>query len=160
MTNNKGFTLIELILVILISGIVIGIISNLGFLIINERKLTLKAYEIMQCLIEIRDNAFTKDEGYPDWVYFYPFSDLILIKSFDKAKNTYKTIKIIDLSIEGIDLLSAVFGNNNYVYFNRLSVPSSGGTIAICYKNVRKYIVITPATGRIYISNEAPRNWE
>lgn len=160
MTNNKGFTLIELSLVILISGIIVGIVSNFSFLIINERKLVLKTYEIMQCLVEIRDNAFTKNEGYPDLICFYPFSELILIKSFDKSKNTYKTIKIIDLSIEGMDLLSAVFGNNNYIYFNRLSLPSSGGTIAISYKNMRKYIIVTPATGRIYVSNEMPKNWE
>lgn len=158
--NIKGFTLIELLIGITIFAIVIYLGVNFIYSQILERKLILKGYEILQSLIELRDSSYIKEEGFPDMVFFYPSLDLILIKVFDKKSNMYRVSKKIDLSIDKIDLLSAVFGNNDYLYFNRLSIPSSGGTIAIRYKNMRKYIVVTPATGRIYISDEKPENWE
>ncbi len=145
---------------LVIFSILVAIIFNFSFAVINERKIMLKAYEVMQCLVEVRDIAFTKEEDYPDLVCFYPSSDLILVKSFDKAKNMYKVIRRLDLSKENIDLISVIFGTNDYVYFNKLGIPSSGGTIAISYKDVRKYIIVTPATGRIYVSNEPPKSWE
>ncbi|MGC9001858.1 MAG: type II secretion system protein [Dictyoglomus sp.] len=157
---NRGFTLIELLLTFVILGIIATITLNFSLAIIDERKMLQKSYEIMQCLVEVRDGAFIKEEDYTDLVCFYPFSDLILVKTFDRVKNMYKVIKKIDLSQENIDLTSAVFGTNNYVYFNKLGIPSSGGTIAISYKSVRKYIIVTPATGRIYVSNEMPKSWD
>lgn len=158
--GSRGFTLIELLLTLVVLSIIATITLNFSLTVINERKMMLKSYEIMQCLVEVRDIAFTKEEDYPDLVCFYPSSDLILVKTFDRAKNMYKVIKKIDLSRENINLISAIFGTNDYVYFNKLGIPSSGGTIAISYKNVRKYIIVTPATGRIYVSNEMPKSWE
>lgn len=158
--GKNGFTLLELLITILIFGLISYVVFNFTYSQILERRLILKAYEIMQCLTEIRDSSYIRDEGLPDMVFFYPSVDLILVKVFDKKANMYRVSRKMDLSIDGIDLLSANFGVNEFVYFNRLSIPSSGGTIAIGYKNMRKYIIVTPATGRIYISNEKPESWE
>lgn len=160
MNYKKGFTLVEVLITVLVFGLISYVVFKFTYPQILERKLILRAYEIMQCLTEIRDSSYSKEEGFPDMIFFYPAVDLILVKVFDKKANIYRVSRKIDLSIDGIDLFSANFGVGDFLYFNRLSIPSSGGTIAIGYKNMRKYIIVTPATGRIYISNEKPQNWE
>ncbi len=159
MINLNGYTLIELLITILI----IGILSYMSYYIIvaslDNAHLNNCAIEILKELVELRDSAYSCDEGTPNILFFFPSIDKIVLKFYDKKSNFYKITKIIDLKDENIDLISSVFGVNEYVYFNRLGIPSSGGTIVIRYKNMRKYIVVTPATGRIYISDKKPEEW-
>ncbi len=43
--------------------------------------------------------------------------------------------------------------------FNSLGRPGSGGTVILKSGNAKRYIIITPVTGRIRVSLEPPQNW-
>uniref|UniRef100_A0A7C3RH70 Prepilin-type N-terminal cleavage/methylation domain-containing protein n=1 Tax=Dictyoglomus thermophilum TaxID=14 RepID=A0A7C3RH70_DICTH len=158
MTNLNGYTLIELLITVIIIGILSYISFHVTIASLDRANLNSCAILILKELVELRDSAYSCDEGTPNILFFFPSIDKIVLKCYDKKSNFYKITKIIDLREENIDLVSSVFGVNEYVYFNRLGIPSSGGTVVIRYKNMRKYVVVTPATGRIYISDKMPED--
>ncbi|MCX6088854.1 MAG: prepilin-type N-terminal cleavage/methylation domain-containing protein [Candidatus Atribacteria bacterium] len=54
---------------------------------------------------------------------------------------------------EGVVLYRANFIENNILYFYPTGTPSSGGTITLRVKDRLKYVIITPVTGRVRISD-------
>ena len=45
------------------------------------------------------------------------------------------------------------------VQFNCLGRPSSGGTVVLKSGAGRRYIIVTPVTGRVRVSRDPPQNW-
>lgn len=43
--------------------------------------------------------------------------------------------------------------------FNNMGRPSSGGTVILKAGNARRYIIVTPVTGRVRISRNPPQHW-
>jgi prepilin-type N-terminal cleavage/methylation domain-containing protein len=43
--------------------------------------------------------------------------------------------------------------------FNNMGRPSSGGTVILKAGNARRYIIVTPVTGRVRISKNPPQHW-
>ncbi len=50
--------------------------------------------------------------------------------------------------------------NVPYVHFNRLGRPSSGGTVILQSGSAEKrYVIVTPVTGRVRVSRDPPAHW-
>ncbi|HOJ93034.1 MAG TPA: prepilin-type N-terminal cleavage/methylation domain-containing protein [Dictyoglomaceae bacterium] len=156
MRDREGFTLIELLIVCSIISFLLYMSVSWGISYIQSWKLTRSALTILRKISELRDTSFSYGENTPDMIYFYPAIDLVVWKTFNSDKNKYEVKESYSFLEEKIDLVSATFGDNNYIYFTRIGTPSSGGTIALGIKNLRKYIIITPATGRVYLSDKMP----
>lgn len=158
--NHKylGFTLLELLIVFLIFSIFI-ITLSFNFINFFERlSLEEATINLFTTLKLFQENACSQKDYY-DLFEFYPTIELCIWKVYNSSSNSYKVHKKIDLTKYKVDLISANFGNLNLLYFTHLGIPSSGGTVVLGKGKLRKYVIITPATGRIWISDFPPENW-
>lgn len=147
--HNKGYTLIELMVVVVIISLLLGIgINGLDYLI-QWNKLNVTAGLLSSELKNIQSRAFY--EG----VYY----KLQFMPSLDKYR-IYKQTELIDDTIfKDIDLFNSNFTDNK-VYFYPNGVPSMGGTVTL--KNRRGkvlYVIMTPVTARVRVSRYPPENW-
>jgi len=147
--HNKGYTLIELMVVVVIVSLLLGLgVSGLDYLI-QWNKLNVTAGLLSSELKNIQSRAFY--EG----VYY----KLQFLPSLDKYKIYKKTELIDDIILKDIDLFNTNF-TNNIIYFYPNGVPSMGGTITL--KNKRGkilYVIMTPVTARVRVSPDPPENW-
>jgi len=147
--RNNGFTLIELIVVVVIISLLLGLgINGLDYLI-QWNKLNVTAGLLSSELKNTQSRAFYEGVYYK--LQFMPSSDKYRI---------YKQTELIDdIILKDIDLFNTNFTNNN-LYFYPNGVPSMGGTVTL--KNKRGkilYVIMTPVTARVRVSPNPPENW-
>ncbi|MCX7846191.1 MAG: prepilin-type N-terminal cleavage/methylation domain-containing protein [Dictyoglomaceae bacterium] len=153
-----GFTLLELLIAFSILSIIIITLSYNFINLIDSLNLEEATINLFTTLKLFHENASSQKDYY-DLFEFYPTIELCIWKVYNSSSNSYKVYKIIDLNKYKVDLISANFGTLNILHFTSLGIPSSGGTIVLGKGKLRKYIIITPATGRIWISDLPPENW-
>jgi len=56
---------------------------------------------------------------------------------------------------KGVKLYTTNFPSN-ILYFDPTGIPSCGGTVTIRSKEERRYIIVTPVTGRVRFSEKPP----
>lgn len=147
--RNKGYTLIELMVVVVIVSLLLGLgINGLNYLI-QWNKLNTAAALLSSELKNIQSRAFY--EG----VYY----KLQFLPSLDKYRIYKQTELIDDIILKDIDLFNTNFTNNN-IYFYPNGVPSMGGTVTLKNKRGKTlYIIMTPVTARVRVSLKPPENW-
>ncbi len=147
--RNKGYTLIELMVVVIIISLLLGLgINGLDYLI-QWNKLNTAAALLSSELKNIQSRAFY--EG----VYY----KLQFMPSLDKYR-IYKQSELIDdIIFKDIDLFNSNFTDNK-VYFYPNGVPSMGGTVTLKNKRGKVlYVIMTPVTARVRVSRDPPENW-
>jgi len=147
--HNKGYTLIELIVVVVIISLLLGLSLNGLYNLIQWNKLNRAAAILSSELKNTQSRAFYEGVYYK--IQFWP--------SLDRYRIYKQTVLCKDEQLEDIDLFNANFTNNK-VYFYPSGVPSMGGTVTL--KNKRGkilYVIMTPVTARVRISTEPPENW-
>ncbi|MEN2984342.1 MAG: prepilin-type N-terminal cleavage/methylation domain-containing protein [Dictyoglomaceae bacterium] len=158
--NNEtwGFTLLELLIAFSIFSIII-IALGYNFLnlfdILSLEEATINLFSALKLF---QESACSQKE-YHDFFEFYPNVELCLWKVYNSNSNSYRIFRIIDLKKYKVDLISADFGSLNLLYFTSLGIPSAGGTVVLGRGRLRKYIIVTPATGRMWVSDSPPENW-
>ena len=147
--HKKGYTLIELMVVIVIISLLLGLgINGLDYLI-QWNKLNVTAALLSSELKNIQSRAFY--EG----VYY----KLQFLPSLDKYRIYKQTELIDDIILKDIDLFNSNFTNNN-IYFYPNGVPNMGGTVTLKNKRGKVlYVIMTPVTARVRVSPEPPENW-
>jgi len=147
--RNNGFTLIELMVVVVIISLLLGLgINGLDYLI-QWNKLNVTAGLLSSELKNSQSRAFY--EG----IYY----KLQFLPSLDKYRIYKQTELIDDIILKDIDLFNTNFTNNN-LYFYPNSVPSMGGTVTLKNKRGKVlYIIMTPVTARVRVSPNPPENW-
>jgi prepilin-type N-terminal cleavage/methylation domain-containing protein len=147
--RNKGFTLIELMIVVGIISLLLGLgINGLDYLI-QWNKLNTAAGLLSSELKNTQSRAFYEGVYYK--LQFWP--------SLDRYRIYKQTELIDDIILKDIDLFNTNFTDNN-IYFYPNGVPSMGGTVTL--KNKRGtvlYVIMTPVTARVRVSPEPPENW-
>jgi prepilin-type N-terminal cleavage/methylation domain-containing protein len=152
--HNKGYTLIELMVVVGIISLLLGlVISGLDYLI-QWNKLNTAAALLSSELKNTQSRAFYEGAYYK--IEFYATFDCPTLNKYRIYKQTelYKEIKL-----ESVELFKTNFTNNK-VFFYPNGVPSMGGTVTL--KNKRGkilYVIMTPVTARVRVSPEPPENW-
>jgi len=147
--RNKGYTLIELMVVVGIISLLLGLGINGFYSLIQWSKLNTAAALLSSELKNTQSRAFY--EG----VYF----KLQYMPSLDRYRIYKQTELINDIILKDIDLFNTNFTNNN-LYFYPNSVPSMGGTVTLKNKRGKVlYVIMTPVTARVRVSPEPPENW-
>ena len=148
--RNKGYTLIELMVVVVIISLLLGLSLNGLYNLIQWSKLNRAAALLSSELKNTQSRAFYEGVYYK--IDFWAPLDRYRIY---RRTELYKDIQLE----EDIDLFNTNFTNSK-VYFYPNGVPSMGGTVTL--KNKRGkilYVIMTPVTARVRISTEPPENW-
>ncbi|MCK4241290.1 MAG: type II secretion system protein [Candidatus Atribacteria bacterium] len=146
---NKGYTLIELMVVVVIIFLLLALSLNGLDNLIQWNKLNTAAVLLSSELKNTQSRAFYEGVYYK--LQFWPNLNRYII---------YKQSELIkDIKLEDIDLFNTNFTDNN-VYFYPSGVPGQGGTITLKNKKGKVlYVIMTPVTARIRISQNPPENW-
>ena len=150
-SNNrtKGYTLIELMVVVGIISLLLGFgINGLDYLI-QWNKLNTAAALLSSELKNSQSRAFYEGVWYK--IDFW--------ESLDRYRIYKQTEVYKDVQLEDIDLFNSNFTDDK-VYFYPNGVPNMGGTVTL--KNRRGkviYVIMTPVTARVRVSQEPPENW-
>jgi len=147
--RNKGYTFIELMVVVVIISLLLGLgINGIDYLI-QWNKLNVTAGLLSSELKNTQSRAFYEGAYYK----------LQFLPSLDRYRIYKQTELINDIILKDIDLFNTNFTNNN-LYFYPNSVPSMGGTITLKNKRGKVlYVIMTPVTARVRVSPEPPENW-
>ncbi len=153
--NEKGFTLIELICLVMLLGIIIAIaapaLADFG----QKRSLDLAARAMVIDIRKTRQKAITT--GWSQLIEMRTNHDDYNIKD-GKTNETELVALPPDVSYrsnnfplkDGYRLLS----------FSRSGAPNSGGTVSLTNRSGDVlYIIVTPATGRVRIDDQPPAHW-
>jgi len=147
--RNKGYTLLELMVVVGIIFLLLGLSFNGLYNLIEWSKLNRAAALLSSELKNTQSRSFY--EGIYYKLQFWPALDRYRI---------YQQIELIDdIILEDIDLFNTNFTDNN-LYFYPNGVPSMGGTVTLKNKKGKiLYVIMTPVTARVRVSPEPPENW-
>ena len=147
--RNKGFTIIELMVVLCIISLLLGLGINGLYNLIQWNKLNTAAALLSSELKNTQSRAFYEGVYYK--LQFWP--------SLDRYRIYKQTELVEDIILEDIDLFNSNFTDDN-VYFYPNGVPSMGGTVTLKNKRGKVlYVIMTPVTARVRVSPEPPENW-
>jgi Tfp pilus assembly protein FimT len=122
----------------------------------EERALDLAARSVALDMRRLQQAAITS--GLTCCMQFYLSNHSY--RMLDYAADTIKRIYLPEgITIQSVTFLSS--GGTYNLCFRRSGAPNRGGTL--CIRNERgdrRYVIVTPATGRVRISKTPPEHWE
>ena len=155
--RNNGFTLIELMVVVVIVSLLLGLSLNGLYKLIQWSKLNTAAALLSSELKNSQSRAFY--EGVYYTIEFYTTFN------WPTSSNKYKILKgseselYKEIKLEGVELFKTNFTYNK-VRFYPNGVPSMGGTVTLKNKKGKVlYVIMTPVTARVRVSPDPPENW-
>ncbi|HBY56435.1 MAG TPA: hypothetical protein DEG96_01000 [Candidatus Atribacteria bacterium] len=155
--RNKGYTLIELMVVVGIISLLLGLSINGLNNLIQWNKLNTAAALLSSELKNTQSRAFYEGVYYK--IEFYTTFN------WPTSPNKYKIFKgseselYKEIKLEGVELFKTNFTDNR-VRFKPSGVPSQGGTVTLKNKKEKVlYVIMTPVTARVRISPDPPENW-
>jgi prepilin-type N-terminal cleavage/methylation domain-containing protein len=154
---RKGFTLIELIIVIAIIIILTGVAVPLGAGYITERNVYNAATQIQQDLLLAQNLAITHSSDASGWfeIYFYPSGNKYYVETTEDAVFTppsNMTGKVITRKFSTALKFSG-YSDGGYVAFDNQGIPHpSGGVITLSNTSESKVVTVTISPiGRVKI---------
>lgn len=151
--SHRGFTLIELFITVTMLGLLLAVaLPRLSAL--SSWQLESAARKMAVDLRLTRNEAVSS--GKVCQVKFFVYGQLYQLHLAGENR-------MVNLP-EGISFQgSTTFDKdplNPYVLFNALGRPNRGGTVILKSANGdKRYIIVTPVTGRVRVSREPPQNW-
>jgi type II secretion system protein H len=150
--NERGFTLVELVCVVALLGLIaliaVPAVASVG----SSRTLEIAARGLAMELRRAQQKAITT--GSIQAIDLRLYSNDYRVRDLESGE-AY-TVKLT----EGVSYRSVNFSTESghpRVSFYRSGAPSMGGTIALNGPDGRvSYIIITPATGRVRVSDQPP----
>ena len=153
--KDKGYTLVELVCVVALLGLIaliaVPAVASVG----SSRTLEIAARGLAMELRRAQQKAITT--GSTQSIDLRIFSNDYRVR--DLVSGEAYTVKLA----EGITYRSVNFpveSGHPRVSFYRSGAPSRGGTIVLNGPRDKvSYIIVTPATGRVRVSDQPPDNW-
>lgn len=153
--NEKGLTLVELLCVLVFIGIIVTIATPALSRVEEKRNLDIAARTLAIDIRETQQKAITK--GWSQLIEFRSSMQDYRIR--DGVTNELKIVKLP----EGISYRSNNFprvGGYRLLVFFRTGAPNNGGTVALINESGdTRFIIVTPATGRVRIDQNPPTSW-
>ncbi|HAG08833.1 MAG TPA: hypothetical protein DCK87_04615 [Desulfotomaculum sp.] len=144
--GNDGFTLLEVIIVVLIIGVLSGCALSFSGLI-NKHNLTNAALIIAQDIRLTQQLNLNQNGAYT--ILFDCSGERYFIK---KGVAAYKTVKLPS----GVDLVGTNF-NYNELGFSPDGAPFKGGHLSVKNKNNHYlFVIVNPVIGRVRIDTKPP----
>jgi prepilin-type N-terminal cleavage/methylation domain-containing protein len=144
--NHKGFTLIEIAVVVLITSMLFGF-AVVSFGAINRQNLNIAASMMAEDIRLTQQLSLNQDGEYR----------IIFDCSNEKYYITkeVKAYKIVNLPA-GVDLYNTNFPFHE-LKFNQKGTPSQGGTVTLSNRQRNYlYVIVMPVTGRVRIDTKLP----
>ncbi len=153
--EERAFTLIELLYVLVLLGLVAALAAPAVHGLGQKYNLEIAARTMATEIRKTQQRAVTAGCG-----QIIEFTAEHRYRVTDgKTEETYY-VKLP----EGVNRRAVNFpmsDNIRYLRFNYNGSPSSGGTVTLANSSgAVLYVIVTPATGRVRISEEPPEHWE
>lgn len=150
-----AFTLVEVLVVVviiaIISMVVVPSISNAGSLTVQaaSRRLisdleyakneAIGKFSMHKLIFDVPNNSYQFTDS-NDQVLSVPWVSGPYVVDFDQGKQ-----------FEYVKLHSVDFGGDNWVGFDELGAPTSGGTVELSANDIRYRVVVASVTGRVSV---------
>ncbi len=152
--NKNGFTIIELVIVMALFGAILAIALP-RLTSISRWQLEGAAGKMAGDLRLARSEAIFS--GKVCRVTFFIYSGLYRLTL---AENNQMIQLPEEIFFQGQTTFATDDSDNPFVYFTALGRPSRGGTVILESRNGdKRYIIVTPVTGRVRISKDPPSHW-
>jgi prepilin-type N-terminal cleavage/methylation domain-containing protein len=157
--SEQAFTLVELLCVIgllsLLLLIAVPAMADFG----TNRNLEIAARTMATDLRKTQQKAITAG-----WSQYVEFRTDARGKDIYRLKDG-KTSEYVNISLpEGISIQANNFplsASVKTMYFSRCGSPHPGGTVTLQNRSGQLlYVIVTPGTGRIRVSETPPANWK
>jgi prepilin-type N-terminal cleavage/methylation domain-containing protein len=156
--GERAFTLVELICVLALLALLLAVAAPAMAGFGTNRNLEITARAMATDFRKSQQKAITCG-----WTQLIEFrkdaAGLDLYRLKDGKTGKYTTVKLA----EGIRIQSNNFplvSSIRTLAFQRSGAPNSGGTVVLENKTGKRlYLIVTPATGRVRISESPPENW-
>jgi len=153
----KGFTIVELIIVLIIIGILLTVVSGRFLAGVGTMKVTAASEHIKAHIRLARQRSSLEQVSFA--AEFNTATDNYRVyntSTSDEIKDplTQKDLNITfsgDPEFDGVTIDSANFGGSNEVSFNSFGEPSSSGSVTISYGDNSKIISVEAVSGRVSI---------
>lgn len=157
--SEQAFTLVELLCVVgllsLLLLIAVPAMADFG----TSRNLEIAARTMATDLRRTQQKAITAG-----WSQYVEFRTNSSGKDIYRLKDG-KTSKFVNISLpEGISIKANNFplsGSVKTLFFSRSGAPNQGGTVTLQNRSGQLlYVIVTPGTGRVRVSETPPENWK
>ncbi len=153
--EERAFTLIELLYVLVLLGLMVALaapaVQGLG----QKYNLEIAAITMATEMRKAQQRAITAGCGQ---ILEFVAEHRYRITDGKTEETYYVTLP------EGVTRRAVNFpmsDNIRFLRFNYNGSPSSGGTVTLANTSgAVRYVIVTPATGRVRISEEPPEHWE
>lgn len=153
--QEKGFTLVEVLISIVILGVVIGVTTPSLARSLAKRKLSTAATQLKADIRYTRQIAITERRARAIKFYVYERSSEPNVYEIFRNADPLKKVHLP----ENIKLIYCNFAADRLTFTNQGN-PQQGGTITLENQYCDKLYVITlPITGRVRIDDTPPENW-
>lgn len=157
MSRKNGFTLIEIVIVILLIGILAAALAPRLFRQADSFKVEAAAEQIANHIRLAQSLAIARHQTHG--IGFDTTNNLYSVydgngDAINNPLSPGKTLSIdfnTDDQLKGVDISTASFGDNPYVTFDALGKPSNGGSAVITKSSSTLNIGVAAETGAISI---------
>lgn len=152
--NKNGFTFIELVIVLTLLGVLLAIaVPRLHP--VSRWQLEGAAGEMAGNLRLARSEAVFSGKICRVTFFIYAGAYRLTL-----AENNQMIQLPEEIFFQGQTTFAKDASNNPFIYFNALGRPSGGGTVILESRDGdKRYIIVTPVTGRVRVSKEEPQHW-
>ncbi|AQS58477.1 prepilin-type N-terminal cleavage/methylation domain-containing protein [Desulforamulus ferrireducens] len=157
---NKGFTLLEMVVVIMILGIVTAVaLPNYGRplsdyrLYTAARQMQVEIRSLQQRSLSLNDTELANSMQFGTGITTYSITEVVRASPSSFQYKT-KQIKLPD----GISIISTSF-NSNRLNISKNGTVNNGGTITLgnAVTGKRLYVIVATGSGRVRVSNALPK---
>jgi len=153
----RGHTLLEVVVVLLIVSTVLAVAGPELAKPLAAARLETVARQMAADIRAVQQRALN-EESAAYFIRFYPYG-----ARYEVRKADHPTYVVLDkVTLPGtVELVGTTF-SQDWLAFAAGGAPVQGGTVMLRdqWSGRLRYVIVTPVTGRVRVSDRPPENWE